>query len=483
MMVPAIGFAPDVDPTTPGVFTDCLNVDPTVNGFAASPSMQDSGAPALASACTGSALCPQIGGSVRFIAGTGTALEELTASVWTDVSRAGGYTAGAENRWRFAQMGDAIVAANQVDVLQASTGAAFSDIAGAPKARIVESVAGFVFAFATVDDVNGDQPDRWWCSALYNYADWTPNVTTQCANGRFLDAPGEIRGARALGKNIVAYKERSMFLGTYLGPPVIWDWQQIPGDIGAISHESIVNIGTAHYFIGVGDFWMFDGSRPVPIGAPVRDWFFKNASQEYLYRTLGYYDYRSAIVYWFFVSTQSASGAIDKCLTYNVKTQQWGLCARGIEAIVAYLSPAITFDTLGDIYNTFDDIQGISYDSPRWYSHNQQVAMFDLSHSLKLLGGSPLNSSITTGDSGDDSQYSTLTAVRCRFQASPATGLATHMHKSVSGDPLSSGESSTMDDGKFDMLYSDRWHRVKMDFTGSMAMNGYDLALVADGTR
>lgn len=481
-MIPAIGFAPDVDPTTPGVFTDCLNIDPTVNGFASSPDMGDSGAPALAAACIGAGLIHTIGGSHRLIAGTPTALMELTGTTWTDQSRVGGYTPGPESRWRFAQMGDAVVAANQQDVLQASTSNAFADIAGAPKARIVTSVAGFIFALATNDAVNGDEADRWWCSALYDYTNWTPSVQTQCATGRLLDTPGPIVAGKALGKSMVLYKERSMFLGTYLGPPVIWDWQQIPGTIGAFSHESVVDVGTAHYFIGVNDFWMFDGSRPVPIGATVREWFFANANPAYLYLIRGYYDAKSAIVYWYFASSAS-SGTLDSCVTYNIKTNQWGRNARAIECTVDYIAPDVTFDTLGNLYATFSDITGITYDSPRWFSTNQQQAVFDTTHTLKLLAGNALPASITTGDIGDDSRYSTLSEVRCRFQKTPESGVLTHLHKSVEGDVAESGATGILWDGKFDVLASDRWHRAKMDFTGQMVMTGYDFTLSPDGTQ
>lgn len=481
-MIPALGFMPDADPTTPGVFIDCHNIVPTIKGFAAGPSMADAGFPALASDCRGAALVRLINNSRRLFAGTDVGLYENINSLWADVSRAGGYSPGAENRWRFTQMGNAIIAANQQDVLQFSISGAFADIAGAPKARIVETVAGFVFAFATDDPLNGDEPDRWWCSALYDYSDWTPDIATQCANGRFIDTPGEVRAARSLGNNIVAYKEKSMFLGSYMGPPVIWAWQQVPGEIGAFSQETVVNIDTAHLFIGNGDFWLFDGSRPVSIGAPVRDWFFSTVNQSYMYRTQGYFDRTRALVYWYFVSN-SSEGVLDECLLYNIKTQKWGRATRSIQAVVNYVAPGLTFETIGDVYATFDDIQNVSYDSPQWFSDGDTVAVFDSSNKLMLLTGDAAPCSVTVNDSGDDSQYSTITRVRCRFLKTPESGTLAHFHKAVEGDPLLVGANATLDDGKFDLLYSARWHRVEMSFTGQMEMNGFDVELKPDGLR
>lgn len=482
-MIPALGFMPDVDPTTPGVFVDCANIVPTIKGFAAGPSLIDPGYAALDSECRGAALVRLIDNTRRLFAGTPTTLYENIANDWVDVGKAGGYSPGAENRWRFAQMGNAIIATNQLDPIQSSTIGAFDTIAGAPKARIVEVVAGFVMAFATIDDLNGDEPDRWWCSALYDYTDWTPSQATQSANGRFIDSPGEIRAARKLGNDIVVYKEKSMYLGRYVGPPVIWAWQQIQGEIGAVSQETVVSIDTAHLFIGNDDFWIFDGSRPTPIGAPVRQWFFDRVSSQFKHRTIGYYDRFNALVYWYFASKNSVDGGLDECLLYNVKTQKWGRATRRIQAVVEHVSSSLTFDDMGDKYPTFDDITNIAYDSPQWFAQGSSAAVFDDSGTLMLVEGAAAPSSITPNDFGDDDQYTTITRVRSRFLKTPQSGSLVHFYKNVEGDSLSMGETATLDDGKFDLLYSARWHRVQMNFTGEMEMNGYKVDLVQDGSR
>lgn len=482
MKTPALGFMPDADPTMPGVFVDCANIVPTIRGFAAGPSLVDAGSPPLADECRGSGLIIRLDNTRRFFAGTPTAIYENIANAWVDVSRSGGYTTGGENRWRFAQFGNATLATNQQDVIQVSVAGAFEDIPTAPQARIIETVAGFVLVFATVDPINGDEPDRWWCSGLYDHMAWTPSQATQAANGRFLDSPGEIRAAKKLGNDIVAYKEKSMYLGRYVGPPVIWSWQQIPGDVGAISQESVVSIDTAHVFIGNDDFWMFDGSRPVPIGAPVRYWFFDASSPEFRYRTIGYYDRFNALVYWYFASKQS-QGELDECLIYNTKTQKWGRATRQIQAVVEYISPGLSYDTIGDKYPTFDDIDNIAYDSPQWFAQGSSSAVVIPDGRVMLLTGEAGKSSITTGDTGDDSVYSTISRVRPRFLKTPATGNLQSYHKAVSGDPLITGPASTLHDGKFDLLWSARWHRVRMNFDGEMEMNALDLALIEDGFR
>ena len=68
----------------------------------------------------------------------------------------------------------------------------------------------------------GDALDGWHCSGIRDQTNWTASAASQSAYGRLLDSPGDIRAGAALGSDIVAYKSTSMYLGRYVGPPLIW---------------------------------------------------------------------------------------------------------------------------------------------------------------------------------------------------------------------------------------------------------------------
>lgn len=121
--------------------------------------------------------------------------------------------------------GDITLAANRTQIIGASaSGAGFVDIAGSPSALILVPAAGFVMALNINGMGMGDIPDGWGCSGIRDHTVWTPAAATQCAAGRLLDSPGAIRAGAALGSDVVAYKSSSMYLGRYVGPPVIWAW-------------------------------------------------------------------------------------------------------------------------------------------------------------------------------------------------------------------------------------------------------------------
>ena len=59
----------------------------------------------------------------------------------------------------------------------------------------------------------------------------------------------------------------------------------------------------------------------------------------------------------------------------------------------------------------------------------------------------------------------------------------THYHKPGEGDDLETGITVAMDDNKFDLLHSARFHRLKLDFTGNHEISGYEMQLKPNGTR
>lgn len=482
-MIPIVGFAPDVDPSTPGVLTDVSNMVPTVRGMKGAPSPIDAGYSAFPLTVVGLAVSVILDGTRRIFAGTAAKLYELSAGVMTDRSRGAGYSLGAESYWTFAQFGNTTLAAADDVTLQASIpGGAFADIATAPKAKFVATASGFVMVANTNDTTFGDQSDRWRGSAYQDHTDWTPSVQTQAASGRLIDSPGPITGLRSLADTFVIYKSRAVFLGVYVGGDTIWQFQRVSAEVGAPSNSGIVDTGYAHFFLGNDDFYVFDGTRPVPIGAPVREWFYNDLNAAFSYRVQGAFDRQNARVWWFYPSRSSVSGAIDSAIVYHTKAQRWGHLAITAEVVAEYLSSGMTYDQVGTTYSTWDDLPtDISYDSPFWSAAAPVLAYVDTTHALHTFSGVSASSSATTGIIGDDQQYSTLTKVRPRFSAEPTASTADHMYDDEYGDSFTNGENSTLTSGKYDFLQSSRWHKLRMNFTGDVELIGYQPYLVPDG--
>lgn len=281
---------------------------------------------------------------------------------------------------------------------------------------------------------------------------------------------------------MVAYKNNSMYLGRYVGPPLIWAWQRIPGDIGCSGPESVVVIGTQHFFIGPSDIYVFDGTVPRPIGAPVREWFFEELNATHRDKIVGVSDLARDLVYWYYPSTASTDGALDSLLVYNFRTGQWGKQAVSIQAAVAYSSGQVTYDGLGTLYSTYEDLPDIAYDSPFWLADSTIPGVF-ADDTLYSLTGEPGPAYMITGDFGDLIDYSMFKRATPRYRVAPADAQGTNYHRSALGQTPQQDATIAMTADRFDFRRVDRWHRLRIDTEGTMTINGLDVDLVRAGNR
>jgi hypothetical protein len=484
-MTPLAGFSPDADPTTQGILIDCSNVIPFEAGFKGAPTPVATTVAALAAPCVGSVVATNLAGTRRVFAGTAAHLYELAGTAWLDRTRASGvYAGGPDTRWSYCQFGDTTVAANLADIIQSSASGVFADITGAPKAKIVISAASnFVLAFHTVDATFGTSPDRWWCCAQSDQTSWTPDVATSATTGRLVATEGEILAALPLGDYVVAYKSRGVYLGTFVGSPVVWQWNLAQGgEAGVAGQEAVCDIGGAHFFVGNDSFWLFDGTRPTPVGDGVlRQWWLNNSNPQYRYKTKTIYDKQNKLVRVFYPSAGATD--CDSCLVLHITTKHWGRADRAIQAPLNFIAPGVTIDGLNAVAATINALPNIPVDSQFWLSGGQTPSYFDATNQLVSLNGACAASSLTTADSGDDDAVTLIQRVRLRFSQSPTSATAFGFYKMNEGDALTSGPSNAINDGKFDIRQSGRFHRVRVDMTGDHKVTGYDMKLTPVGAR
>jgi hypothetical protein len=490
-----LGFAPDLPTTTPGIIIDCTQFIPYDSGMRAAPSLNTQ-ADALAAACRGAATLTKLDGTRRVFAGTAADMYELSGSTWGDVSRAANYTLGADTRWSFTQFGDTSVASSIDNVIQTSVAGAFADQATAPQARIVESVlssgGGFVFAFNTIDATYGTSQDRWWCCALNNVTSWTPSVASQATTGRLLGVEGPITAAKKLGADrIVAYKAQALYTGVYVGPPTVWAWTELP-TFGVAGPDAVADIGTAHFCVSEDDLYIFDGARPIPVATnKVRQWFIDNSSGTYRYRTTVQHDRQHDLVWVFFVSEGSSTGDRDRCLVYHLKTQQWGKADRTVEAALIFNQPTVTFDSdAGTFDSATDPFDAVS-------PGNRLVAVFDSSHVLSTLDGTPGATSFTLHDIGDDNVVSKICVnakreaepIRLQYMTTPSSASIDGFYTMATGLTQTTGVTQSASDvpangsNAFFIRQTARWHRLKFNFTGLCRVAGYNVPLAEAGKR
>ncbi len=482
-MTPLLGFSPDVDPVTPGVMTDCTNVIPYETGMQGAPTaVAPAGVPVLAAAAQGAAVVTKLDGVRRIFAGTQTKLYELSGGVWLDVSRGASYVGGPDTRWMFCQFGDTTLAANAAQPIQRSNGSgAFADTATAPIAKIVFSVGAFVMALNVNDGTV--KPDGWANCASFDDTSWTASVSTLANNGRLVSTTGPITAGGRLGEFAIAYKEKAIYVGQFVGAPATFDWVEVPsGNAGCVGQDAWCDVGGVHFVVGPDNFWLFDGTRPQPIGdGKMRQWFYNNSSANFLYKTQCVFDAQNNRV-WIFFCSLSAS-VPDKALVFHLLNKQYGLVDITIESALNYISGSVTIDGLDTYAATIDALPNVPFDSQFWLAGGRSLAAISTTHQLNSITGACATASFTTGDLGDDDQVTLLDKVRLRFQQNPTTSTVTGLYKMNEGDALTTGATTTLADGKYDMRQSARFHRARFAFTGDFKTNAIRPHIVKTGER
>jgi hypothetical protein len=117
------------------------------------------------------------------------------------------------------------------------------------------------------------------------------------------------------------------------------------------------------------------------------------------------------------------------------------------------------------------------------------MAVFDTSHVLKTLTGTPGTSTFTTEDFGDEFGETFMDEIRIRYATVPTTASATGYTLDEAADSadanlsLASSDVPAMARNKFDLRQCGRFHRVQFTFTGQCRVIGKQPRLQPAGGR
>ncbi len=498
---PILGFTPDADPTIPGTLRYTDGLLPSIRGVEGLPTGVDIDCSAtLTDAITAAITLRQSDGQARTFAGTGLGLFEAAGTTWTDRSKSGGYTGNATTRWRFAQFGNNTYAVNRIDLPQLSTTAAFDDVSAMPKAAIVANIGNFnlgsfVFVFDTNESIYGDSPDRWWCSAIGDPADWSPAIATQCATGRLTSTPGRIKAAHPLGHDVIVFKERSVYRGRYTQPPIVWDFSDvISEEIGANSHEAVINTGDRLMWPSHDDFYQFNGVQLSRIPNNLHSWFYNESlDHDNIHKIVGAVDRWKGWVVWLYPSA-AGTGSLDSYIAFNYKSSipRWTSGTLAASFLFSYGKPGITWDDLGTLYATWDDLPAVQYDSAFWLPGGPRLAKVNNTSFVQTFEGTPGAASAILWDvgaanviprgGGDEGQSLVIDQVRPRFQKVPPQAALLHSTRENLGGTLVSGSvTAALTFNNFTVGKSAPWHSSRMDYSGSSELLGVYISGALDG--
>ncbi len=407
-------FEPDKPTLASAASAVITNAIPNANGYLpirrVVPYSQELPGPAL-----GASFATSSTGTSFGFAGTADSLLSLSgaSAAWQDVGRTAGYDAGPDERWRFTQFGDLLIATNFTDPIQSfnmASGARFGDLTPvaplAPRARFVAVVRTFLFTAYTFDAVDGLKTGRvWWSASNAPNQFPTPNTATAIQLlSTFQDMQadlGEVRGlvSALTSGDVSIFLERGIVNGIFTADPdLVFSFDAVEGGRGLAAPDSLVQIAGRVFSLAEDGFYVFDGIQSQTIGSQrVNDFFFRTADPNRIRQMRGFADPFRPIIFWWFVSVNSTDGVLDQALAYNWELNEWGFVdGQRIECFARTISPGFTLDDVAKIAPTLDLLPGSLDD--RLYAGGglPSLGAFTTDHKLGTFSGDTLPATLDT---------------------------------------------------------------------------------------
>ncbi len=389
------------------------------------------------------------------------------------------YTTPTNQRWRFTQFGNVLVAANGGNRLQGynvNTSSTFQDLASdAPQARYVTVVRDFVVS----GYINSSTvyPNRVQWSALGDESSWANSATTQAD---FQDIPdgGSVVGLTG-GEYGLVFMDRSIHRMSYIGSPLVFQFDNISRNQGCYEANSIIQYGGTSFFLSDDGFYACDGQQIIPIGnEKVNRYFFDDVDEGTLNLMSAAVDPARKLVIWAYAS--QASATVDKLLIYNYQTNKWTSGTTNASRIASSSTPSVALEGL-DVFGNLDTIP-TSFDSRIWLGGKMQFAGV---RNTKIITFSGANNTayIETGDIEMPGVTSAITLAK-PIVDNGSGSVALFSRRLLSEQVIFGSQTAADAENRVSLRGVGRYHRLQLTPTGQWTNTvGIDVEMNPLGTR
>lgn len=408
-----------------------------------------------------------------YAAGT-TRLFKLDTSdfSWDDISAV---TYSGTSGWKFTQFGNSLIAANESNTMQyidVMSGTTFADLAAdAPKAKFVTVVRDFV-----VSGYQSANKNRVQWSGINNEKTWTTSATTQAD---FQDVPdgGFVQGVTG-GEFGLVLLERSIVRMSYVGTPLIFQFDNIARNRGCFEPNSVIQWQGITYFLGDDGFYACDGQNLKNIGAEkVNRYFFNSLREADLGNMSAAIDPINNLVVWGYPTVD-----LDyRVLVYHVPTGKWSYSDSTATRVAPVSTPSITLEGL-DAFSASIDALGISLDSRNWLGGKLLLLGINGNKLITFTGASK-TATIETADIAADTNQSMITMIKPIVDngtGSASIASRLQLNQTVSFPTVTAANS----ENRIGARSYGRYHRVKLQPSGDWTTAiGVDVEIQQAGTR
>jgi hypothetical protein len=415
------------------------------------------------------------GGSGFTFAGDGTKLYRLRDGGMADVSKSGGYSLGANDRWDFDLFDQTVfaVAPNiNSQFYSLSTLDNFADVdLGMPRASHIGVVGAFVMVGNLYDRNSGRLPEAIHWSAIRQPLYW-PTVGSDEAisvqsDRQVLEGGGgwvqDVIGGAEVG---AVFQERAIWRMDHQGGDLFFAIRRVERGAGMLIPGSAVAFERSIFFIAEDGFRIFDYTQSVNIGKDrINSTFLADVDQDYLDRVTVARDPDSTRIWISYPGSGNTSGRPNKYIVYDYALDKWGhgelehegLVERAADNARSLDAPA----TATDPSNIDDATYGKdSFDERGSVSGGTRLGAFNTSFVVSDFSGDPLAARAETGElEFFEGQLAHISEVRPQVDGRDISLLLqTRMRR---GENAEWGDEIRMDDeGKCNPRVVSRYHKI-----------------------
>lgn len=386
--------------------TVATNVIPATNSYRPFPS-STSVSSALGARCQGAFSCTDSAGNTVAFAGTVDKLYIFnnSTSAWDDISRlaGGAYATEADAFWDFAKFGDFIIATNFIDdvqVYELGVSTNFAALAGSPpRARYVTVAGEQLFLGHLSTDPQGIA----W-SGIDDITTWAASQTTLADSQSLVGDGGHVTGIKG-GDYVTVFQEYSIWRGTFVNVPLIWEFREVVHNRGCKVPASIIQVDTLIFFLADDGFYGWNGSVVLAVGKnKVDKTFYSSIDDDFLFRLCSSQDPINSLVMWAYPSgAQNGTPNRILVMNYSLRSMDGSLGRFSLVTGVEYeflfpdLSKGYTLEQLDNINSSLDALP-FSLDSRAWTGGNRLLAGFNTDHELVAFTSTYLAATLETAE-------------------------------------------------------------------------------------
>ena len=411
-------------------------------------------------------------GSTTIFAGSQTNLYKLdSADMSLDDVSGSTYATPTDQRWRFTQFGNRVIAANGADKLQGwllGTSTAWADLAAdAPTSRFVTVVRDFV----VTGHVSASLPFRVKWSALNDETSWTNSATTQSDFQEIPDG-GAIVGVTG-GEFGLILMDRSIYRMTYVGSPLVFQFDNISRNLGCYEANSVIQYQGLTFFLADDGFYACDGQNVVSIGGEKVDrFFFSDVDEEYLFNMSAAIDPIKNLVIWAYPH-KGQGGNVSRLLIYNFQTKKWSSGVTDVDRIASSSSPSTTLEGL-DVISSSIDALGTSFDSRIWLGGKLLFAGVR-GNKVVTFTGANSTATIQTGELSLENRKTAITMVQ-PIVDNGSCNVAVFSRDLLNTQVVFGSTTAADSENRVSLRSMGRFHRLQFNPTGA----NWDSAIGAD---